>query len=314
MIASIKSRRHLRKFYFVIFGLFTFFFLMSFATLELFFSLYHSDHFETRNYGLIPLFLFLLAGFIYAMFRFIIFAPSIELNRDFIKLNFSTYYWKDLEKIELTGKRNFIFLMSREGTLIKFKNQKQRIFLDSMYANNAQIKNFIQCVVINQSSYVTEVTPPQANEIVNEKFVQYVRCQLLNYRGIMLWGIVGLIIYGLIINSHKPGLLLFLLILGVLFTSGISWYLYYFKVSENYFVIKNPNFFWWRRIYRLSDIKEIVIEQKDKMPMCLRVIQKDFDSELFPASTLWGKDWRQLKAALQEKNIPVRLDRPGLID
>lgn len=308
MINSLISHRHLRKFYLSLFGVFVFFILMSFFILGLFIHLYNSNYFETRNYGLIPLFLAFVIGFIYVLYRYIIFAPLIEVNKDFIKLNSSIYYWKDLEKIELTGKRNFLLFIDREGTLLKFKNQKPRIFLDSMYSNSSQIKNFIQCVVIDRSNFITEITPPQAKELAGEKLEKYARCQLFNYRGIVLWGIAGLIMYGLVINGHKTGLLIFLVIIGLSFTSGLSWYFYYFKLSENYLVIRNSNFFWWNKIYRLSDIKEIVFERGDKMPTSLRVIQKDFDSELFPAAALWGKDWRQLKAALEKKNIPVRLD------
>ena len=80
----------------------------------------------------------------------------------------------------------------------------------------------------------------------------------------------------------------------------------YFELSDTFLLVRNHNLIWRKRFYRLSDIKEIVFEQPEKMPVCLRIVTNDFESKQYPAGTLWNKDWRALKKILTEKNIPVR--------
>jgi hypothetical protein len=80
-----------------------------------------------------------------------------------------------------------------------------------------------------------------------------------------------------------------------------------FGVSDKYFIVRNPNLFWIKKIYRLDDIKEVVFEQQDSnMPYSLRIISVDFESDLYMAGTLRNKKWRQLQENLEDKNINVR--------
>jgi hypothetical protein len=82
--------------------------------------------------------------------------------------------------------------------------------------------------------------------------------------------------------------------------------MFYFKCSENYFVVKNHNLLWKNKIYRLSDINEIVFETQGKQPNCLRIITRDFKSELYPAGTLRDKTWLELKDKLEQHHVQVR--------
>jgi len=56
----------------------------------------------------------------------------------------------------------------------------------------------------------------------------------------------------------------------------------------------------------MTDIKEVVFEQRSKLPVTLRIINNDFTSKTYPATTLWSKTWLQLKADLESKGIKVR--------
>ena len=80
----------------------------------------------------------------------------------------------------------------------------------------------------------------------------------------------------------------------------------YFKLSVNFLVVKNHNFFWKKDIYRLKDIREVVFETRAKMPICLRVITNGYKDRLYPADTLYRKTWFLLKADLESKNVKVR--------
>lgn len=305
---TITSRRHFRKFYLMLILITVIFFLFGFVTLGLFIHLYYSNQFETRNYGLVGMFLLLVLGWLYIIYRHIKFAPSIRVCKDWITFNNSSpFYWRDLEKIELTGKRPFLFFADREGVLLKFKGQKERVFLDCMYTNTGQIKRFIQCVVIDKASVAdVKITHPDINETVHEKFVVYKGIQLLNFRGVLLCLIIGALLYASILSRWRWGPLVFLSLLGAVSMVAISWSFYYFEVSDNYLLVRNHNLFWIKKLYRLTDIKEIVFEQQDKMPVCLRLITNDFESKLYPAATLRSKRWLQLKEDLEKKNIKVR--------
>ena len=305
---TITSRRHFRKFYLML-GLITvIFFLFGFATLGLFIHQYYSSQFETRNYGLVGMFLALLLGWLYIIYRHIKFAPSIQVCKDWITFNNSgPFYWRDLEKIELTGKRPFLFFADREGILLKFIGKKERVFLDCMYTNTGQIKRFIQCVVIDKASVAdVKITHPDINEVKHEQFLAYKGIQLFNFRGVILWLIIGVLLYISILHRQHWGLLVFLSLVGSVSMLAISWFFYYFEVSDNYLMVRNHNLFWIKKVYRLTDIKEIVFEQQDRMPVCLRVITNDFESKLYPAATIWSKRWMQLKEDLEKKSIKVR--------
>lgn len=82
--------------------------------------------------------------------------------------------------------------------------------------------------------------------------------------------------------------------------------MHYFKLSPNFMVVRNHNFFWKKDVYRLTDIREVVFETRTKMPICLRVITNGYRDKLYAADTLYRKTWLVLKAELESKNIQVR--------
>ncbi len=86
-----------------------------------------------------------------------------------------------------------------------------------------------------------------------------------------------------------------------------TYFMYYFSMSEKYFVVKNHNFLWINKIYKVEEIREIVFEANGKnMPNCLRIITKDFRNKLYPAGTLNIKTWLNLRDTLGFNGITVR--------
>ncbi len=135
---SVIGERDFLKFYLVLFGFYFFFFIMSLMVGGIFIHDYQSDHFMSQEYALLAMVAALVVGATYITYRFFIITPSIVVDHDSIKLNRKTYYWTDLEKVELSGKRPYIFMNLKEGVLLKFKGQNEIYFLD-MYENMATI-------------------------------------------------------------------------------------------------------------------------------------------------------------------------------
>jgi len=280
---------------------------LGFAITGIFIHQFNSNEFETRNYGVIPLLALILFMAFHIIYRFFKYSPSIKITENYITINFADYYWQDLEKVELTGKRPYIFFVQKEGMMLKFKDKKAITMLDDLYSNLDEIKFYIKNRIIDKNTLeIAPVTKIEVSEIVNERFANYKGNQFCNFRGITLWLLIVCPVYASIININHPIGLLALFLMSCISFFGLSYFLYYFKTSENFFFVSNHNFFWVKKIYRLKDIKEIVFEQQDKWPNCLIVITNDFKSDFFPAASLLNKNWRQLKTDLENKNVKVR--------
>jgi hypothetical protein len=247
---------------------------------------------------------------LYTIIRYFKYVPIFYINTDAIVISPSnTFLWEDLERIELAGKRpfNYMFGYPREGMMLKFKGSKEIHLFDDMYANTAAIKKFISYHIIKKTDdLVIPITRPTVSDIQNEQFVWRSGPQFLNHRGLILWIVLGLLFYG-IITTNRIWLAISFICLGIICFRWLSSYMYCFGVSDNYLVVRNPNLFWVKKIYRLGDIKEVVFEQQDaKMPYSLRIIMMDFESDLYMAGTLRNKKWHQLQGDLESKNIKVR--------
>ncbi|MBS1523712.1 MAG: hypothetical protein JST50_22100 [Bacteroidetes bacterium] len=304
---SVFSRRHPVNFYIALFFIELFWAFMALMSGGTFIHNYGTDQFETRNYGLLIMLAAEIAGAIYSVVRYFKLGPTIELNNKFIKFYSTQYSWSDVDKIELHGKRSFIFFTAKEGTSIVLKSGSRKMFLDNLYSNTGEIKRFIQDVVIDQKPFASEIiNAPAAKEAYGEAFTNYKGVQFYNYRGILLWLIEIVMVYVAAVNRNTDGILIFCLITALVSFFAFSYFMNYFQLSSRFFSVRNHNLLWKRKLYRLNDIREIVFEQPDKMPNCLRVITHDFESKQYPAATLRDKTWRQLKEDLEKRGVKIR--------
>lgn len=311
MITPIKSQRSFVNFYLKLFGFCFFYSLLGFATLGLFIHLFNSNEFETRNYGLILLFGGVCAAAIYTIYKFIKNAPSIEINEESIKLNSTTYLWENLEKIELTGKKHYLFFDDKESVSLKFKNQKERYFLDDFYNNTPQIKRFISQYITKDEDNISPqlVTPKSFDESLKE-IIYYKGNPFLSLQWVSLFTFTLILLFGCIASLIEGANLTFFLAgaFCIIFFLLLSYRTYFFALSDDYLIIRNINFFWIKKTYLIADIKEVVLEQQSRMPTNLRVITTDFENKSYYACTLWDKHWRRLKSGLEERNVKVRLE------
>jgi hypothetical protein len=276
-----------------------------------FFEMYSNDKIATKNFILIflcPVSLFMA---FYIVFRYIKNAPMISVDKTKIEFNDETFYWDNLDKIELTGKKSFkfIFNVPMEGSMLQFKDGTLKYFFDDMYSNTWQIKSFIQQIIINkQQNPEIPTYKVDKEEISNEDFENFKGNQFTSLRGITFWGMLGFFLLLISTGNNTPttGFLIFFGTIGMILFLFNSYLMHYFSLSDRYFVIRNHNYLWMRKIYRNKDIKEIVFETRDKMPNCLRIITDDFRNKIYPAATLRDKTWLNLKTKLEAKGIIVR--------
>ena len=134
--------------------------------------------------------------------------------------------------------------------------------------------------------------------------------QFLNFRYVTALGLIGYLIYGIFSWSERQILTVWLAIswsaLIVFVFSATSWTLHYFGLTKDYLIIRNHNFLWKVKIYRLSDIREVVFEQHWQYANSMVVITKDFRNKSYPAAPLRNKTWLELKRRLEDKGIKVR--------
>ncbi|WP_295654138.1 hypothetical protein [uncultured Mucilaginibacter sp.] len=341
---TITGQRSFVKFYLGLFGYCFFFFIMGLMIAGLFISEYHSDHFMTKEYFLLVLVAALIVGFFYTIYRFFKGTPSLEIDNETIKLGTNIYYWKYLDSVELTGKQPLVLGVMKECVLLKFKEQDDVYFLD-LYANTPAIKQFIQYniveknlssnavlndglsssiieaeandphavlsqipIVQNEKQTSTMVNKSNAPDIESEQFKIYRNNQFFNFRSLMIWFLIVMIFCTSIKNVDKLNGWLFSLVFAFIMFRLTAWFTYYFKTSDSFLVVRNHNAFWYKKIYLLSDIKEVVFEQEWRRPDGMRIITKDFESKLYYGSSLWKKQWRALRDDLKEKGISVKDD------
>ena len=311
---TITTARSILKFYIPIILGFIFFLIMGgFLIIK---AIDPAQRADLKNGGIVlaPLFgaLVVFLGF-YTIYRYFKNSPIIRVDQDTISINRVVYNWTDIKDIALTGKQPFKYTFLNfpmEGAKLTLNDGKIIYIFDDMYSNSSQLKLFIQEVAIDKRSF-TQLPDTKVNraELDSEDFETFKGPQLTSLRGITCWGMIAFFVFmslGISRGDGASGLDVFFGVFGSLWLTLHGWLMHYFKVSQNFLVIKDHIFFWQNKPYRLSDIKEVAFETRDKQPNCLRIITKDFRSKLYPAGTLRDKTWLLLKDKLESHNITVR--------
>lgn len=261
----------------------------------------------------VPLFCFGI--FFFLVYMVIIYfknVPNIKLDKEKVIFNNrKIYYWKDLDKIEFTGRQPFKFILEDdiEGAMLQFKNGDKKYIFDDMYSNSWEMKSFIEQEVLSKKESSQNVFNPNVStEILYEEFEFFKSNQFITFRGLILWGMPWFVLFSMVPKmrlTSTEASIFFITFLPV-WISINSFLFYYFGISDTKLMIKNHNFFWIKKTYELQDIREVVFESYRKAPDSLRVITKDFRTKRYPAATLSSANWLALKNALKSKGIVVR--------
>lgn len=308
---TIVSKRHLFKFYFSIIFATLFFIVLATGLLSIYSTSANNGQLKAKE-KLLPIIgvaIYAFAG--YSLYRYIKNAPKVTLDKDFITFNNQTYSISDIKKVTLTGKRPFNYVVDfpMEAATLTFNNNETKYIFDDMYSNSWEIKLFLKQVVIDKKDFVYNInTAIDKDAVASDFYETFKGNQLTSLRGISLWGLIGFFTF-MQINDKIPNtvaLTIFLSGFSTFWFVANSYFMHYVQVSDNFLVIRNHNFFWMKKAYNITDIKEIVFETQGKMPNCLRVITKDFKNKLYPAGTLRDENWLALKEKLESYNIKVR--------
>jgi hypothetical protein len=310
-MTSIISKRHIYKFYLPL--ILSTLCIVGFATgiLWKYNTSVERGALKTKEkfFPFLSIAIYAFAG--YTVYRYMKNAPKITLNKKTISFNKQTFLLSDIKELTLTGKRPFKYAISvpMEAARLTFGDNTTKDIFDDMYANSWEIKSFLKQMVIDKSDLVvTEITPIEKIAVATNYYETFKGHQLLSFRGISLWGLLGVLMYMMVTikRPNNTGAVLFVCGISLLWFVLFSYQMHYFEVSDNFFVVRNHNFFWKKKAYTISDIQEIVFESQGKMPNSLRIITKDFRNKLYPAGTLRNKDWLALKDKLEVHNIKVR--------
>jgi hypothetical protein len=252
--------------------------------------------------------------------------PRFTIDRDGIKFstifNSTKHDWNDIENIELTGKKEFwkFYYSPSETTTFNFKNGEIKHLWIEQYSNSSEIRIVLERakqILIDKSStfnnlYFEIYNPPnQIESIKLEKGEIFNDNHLFSLTGILFYGFLASPLYFIYIyripskvNMIAPYIILsfVFLILGGLISFGIN----YFILTDKFLVVKNSIWFWKNKIHRIEDIKEIVIDTPQRSTICLRIINNNYKTNVYSASSLRTKTWEKLISHLEQKNITVR--------
>lgn len=241
-------------------------------------------------------------------------APRMTLEDNIItaKYLFKTkkYDWNSITDIFLSKKEYYsiLFILGQdmESTSILFKNNEKLILWEDMYSNLAEMREFI-------SEKANEKIKDPKPKINNSAVLFFDR---KIYSGNVWSSINTIIVAGailfvgfLILTKPIPSqkyvylvLLATILFFYMIFGNEMN----YFILEGENSIIKNQFFPWKKKVFKLNDISEFVIESPYKRSNSLRLITKEFWSKLFGAGSLRNKHWREFRDDITTIGIPVR--------
>lgn len=310
-MTTFSTRRHPLKFYTVL--IFSFLFFISLGSVLLYSGIeaLQKEQPKIKEY-LMPVFglgvIFL--GF-YSIYAYRRNSPRVTLDPYDLQIGDEVFSIADIKEVEFTGKMPFPYLLTypMEGMAILFDDDTVKILFDDMYANSSALKLLLQQAISKKDEYEPLTTRPINREEINfENEEIFKGNQLTSFRGISLWGVVVFCAYVFFGKWEMPSIasVAFFSLFVVFWFCLHSWLMHYFGLANKYFIVRNHNFIWMKKIYPLSDIKEVVFETQSKQPNCLRVITNDFRSKLYPAGTLRDETWLDMKRQLESRGVSVR--------
>jgi len=297
---EIISKRHFYKFYLNLI-LINGFFLILISIFQEYFK-YNKNSFIIGSLILLVIAITITMGFIKN-------APSITLNKKGITFKNQFYWWHDLSSAKLTGKGGMIFT-SGECAKLTFNDSTEIKIIDDFYSNIAEIKCFIQQIVIEKKDKIEEFNHEiDSLELTKEDATTYNGNPIFTLSGIMMWGLMVLFLVVPVINSVGNIIskaYAFLFFLSALLFLLFSRMYHSFKISDQYLQVKKNYFFWRKEVYEINLIKEIVFYRYSRHSNGVIVITKDFNSKSFLVANLSDKTLLRMKKDLEGKKIKVR--------
>ena len=278
---------------------------------------------DNRGFLLIGFGLVFLTIGILAVRHYMQLFNQIRLNEGGIEikglLKHKTYKWSEVQSVNLTGKEyeTFMFMsMPMEAISIQLKGAVREIILVKFYSNMDRIRTALHFVNLRLT---------QREEITSDCFIQVQRQEPLiedttsleKYSGNHLLTMNGLVAHGswvfvgwLFLFSDGPMNLIPKAVFSffiLAFCIGLFGYqLHYFKLSEQFLIVKNHVWLWKNDAYHIKDLREVVFEEPHKMSTSLRIITNNYETKLYPAGSIKNKSWSRLCKKFGKMGIQVR--------
>lgn len=235
-------------------------------------------------------------------------APSVVLDTEKLIYNGTeVFYWKDLERLELTGKHHSKRLWATgEGVQMLFKGNVKRVFFDHMYQNSWLMKLFLEQIVLEQQSRIS---------LPGVTVLEYSTSKVTYYRGsvwrAMLFYMFLVISVSLALSlqnpvNREPSLMLGYVTIIFFFWRMAAYCLYYVGISETELVIRNRLWPGYQKVFPLKELREVAYEPKGKGLHALKIVRKDFKTHSFIADGLSNREWLDLRDQLRAKDLRVR--------
>ena len=175
---KITLKRHPFKFY-----LNLFFWILICLSLSLFLLKLGLKEFEKPIFGGI----LALALIVYIIITYVVNAPNIILNKKGLYRNNQFYAWENLSSHKLTGKKLF-GVSQEECVTLTFKNSKTIHIFDNLYSNVAEMKLFIQEIIIEGKDEIElKSKPTHFNDVNQEAFISFKGNPIFCFRGLFIW-------------------------------------------------------------------------------------------------------------------------------
>jgi hypothetical protein len=260
------------------------------------------------------LYLFVLVG-IFTYFKNV---PTITVTLEEIKIKYiyksETIKVDDISDVQLYQKSDFsLFMMNlqMESTVVNLKDGSQRIFWDVMYESFGRVKNALELTLKPDRLEIIQKLKQELSRVIEPIDKRNLEAELFNdYKGNRLINFYGLIVLvGMVFIIYQTAIgNIGAIFIGIPIIVGpMGYYLHYFRISNNYFQVRNFIWLWKCNTYRIEDIMEIIHELPHRTPESLRIRLKNYQtSNLQPAESLNEEDWKRLFEELLKKNIAIR--------
>ena len=232
-----------------------------------------------------------------------------------------TIFRDDIRSIDLGGRTRSGFMSLKWPTsaiVIKWGRSEEIILSDTFYRNMQQVKqalykNFVfdpgTAVDFPDDSPGMEPVP----EAAEAGAVTFAGQPLLNIHTILFLVYVIMIAIALRPVRSDVGSAIYAGILVVLFIPMyimVGTRLYYFRISDEYLIVKNHFFPWYTRGFKVKDIRDVAIEISLRRVIGLRIATRSFFSKRYLAGSLGKDSWKGLEQALRAKGVSVNNELP----
>lgn len=309
----IHLRRDFFRFYLLLTLGFCVYIFLSVATGLFFLHILKTGTFAFKDYLLLPFSLLTLFMAFFTLVRYISRTPSIAVEGDTIRFGKKRYFLNDIEQVYIIGKVRFPYIIDHRvlgGTLV-FKNGDKHTFYQELYSNGWLLKYFLEQVILRKQSYTEPGSVNNYRHELIEPGVEFKDSPFTSARSLFTWFYSLMFLYCLLKDPGNASWsfwlfrLFMLSFLFALFAMNVAT-VYFFEVTDEFFIVRNHIFFWKKHIYKLNEIDRLIFETRHKLPDGLRVISKDYRTKLYWACTLNRKTWLAMKQLLDEKGVRVK--------